>query len=488
MGGTLFVMWTVVGAAALTLAAVHGLVWLLDRRGLANLAFCIVALSVAAIARIEFGMMQAGTAAEYAAWVRWLHVPLLFLTAGLVLFIRWHFGTGRAWLGWTVIAMRGVVSVANLASEPGATWQVIRIDEVPWLGGLAVASSEAALRPLQWLATATALLFVAYGVDAALALWRKPDRESRRTALVVGGGIVGFLVVATLQSQLVVWGVLRMPVMLSPPFLIMLGAMTYELCRHIVASARIEGEARRLRDELAHVARVSTLSELSGSLAHELSQPLGAILRNAEAAELLLAAEQPDLAELRAIVSDIHSDDQRAGAIIERMRALLKRNSLELQQVSLQALVQDVLELVRSDAAARHVTIECAVPEGLPAVRGDRVQLSQVLLNLLVNGMDAVCDSANRVRRVVIEARFGDGRTVEVTVADSGRGIAPEVLPRVFDPFVTTKPKGMGIGLAVSRTIVEAHGGRLSAQNNAKKGEMSGATFRFTLPVAHGAA
>ena len=488
MGGTLFIVWTVVGATALTLAAVHGLVWLLDRRGLANLAFCVVALSVGALARIEFGMMQAGTAAEYAAWVRLFHLPLFFLTAGLVLFIGLHFGTGRAWLGWTVIAMRGIVSLANIASGPGATWQVIHVDQVPWLGGLASASTEATVRPLQWLATAAALLFIVYASDAALALWRKGDRDSRRTALVVGGSIVGFLVLATLQSQLIVLGVLRMPVMVSVPFLTMLAAMTYELCRHIVASAGIEGEARRLRDELAHVARVSTLSELSGSLAHELNQPLGAILRNAEAAAMLLAAPEPDLAELRAIIADIHSDDRRAGAIIQRMRAFLSRNSLELQRVSLHELVQDVLALVRSDAAARHVTIESAVPESLPAVTGDRVQISQVLLNLLVNGIDAVCDSTSRARKVVIDARPGDGRTVEVTVADSGRGIAPDVLPRVFDPFVTTKPKGMGIGLAVSRTIVEAHGGRLSAQNNATGKEMSGATFRFTLPVARGAA
>jgi C4-dicarboxylate-specific signal transduction histidine kinase len=300
---------------------------------------------------------------------------------------------------------------------------------------------------------------------------------------VVGSGIVAFLVIATIQSGLVVWGLVRMPVMVSPPFLIMLGAMTYELCRDIVRSARTETEARRLRDELAHVARVSTLSELSGSLAHELNQPLGAILRNTEAAQLLLEREAPDLAELRAIVADIHSDDRRAGMIIERMRALLKHNSLEMHQIALQPLAQEVLALLRSDAAARRVTLECAMPEGLPPVLGDRVQLSQVLLNLLVNGIDAACDSSQRARRVAIEARRADDRTVEVAVADSGHGVAPDMLSKVFEPFVTTKPKGMGIGLAVSRTIVEAHGGRLWAQNNAQ----AGATFRFTLPVAAGA-
>jgi C4-dicarboxylate-specific signal transduction histidine kinase len=294
----------------------------------------------------------------------------------------------------------------------------------------------------------------------------------------VGGGIVAFVLIATLQPQLVIWGALHMPFMVSPPFLLMLGVMTYELCRDIVRSAGIEQEARRLRDDLAHIARVSTLSELSGSLAHELNQPLGAILRNAEAAQLMLEHAAPDLVELRAIMSDIHSDDQRAGAIIERMRALLKRNSLELHDVPLQPLAREVLALVHADAAARRVTLDLAVPEDLPPVAADRVQLSQVLLNLLVNGIDAVSESARR--RVAIEARCADGRTVEVAVADSGHGIAADILPRVFDPFVTTKAKGLGIGLAVSRTIIEAHGGRLWAQNNSD----TGATFRFTLPVA----
>jgi two-component system sensor kinase FixL len=160
------------------------------------------------------------------------------------------------------------------------------------------------------------------------------------------------------------------------------------------------------------------------------------------------------------------------------MRALLKRNSLELHDVPLQPLAQEVLALVRADAAARRVTLDLAVPEDLPAVAADRVQLSQVLLNLLVNGIDAVSESARR--RVAIEARCADERTVEVAVADSGHGIAPDILPRVFEPFVTTKAKGLGIGLAVSRTIIEAHGGRLWAQNNRD----AGATFRFTLPVA----
>lgn len=479
MNSTLFVVWTMVASASLTLAAVHGILWLLDRQRLANLAFFVVALSVAAVARIEYGMMSTTTPDDYAGWLRWIHGANFLLVAGLVAFVHLQLGTARAWLGWTVIGLRAVVTAANMVSAGAATWQVLRLDQVPLLGEHAAASGLGTVRPLQFLATTTSILLAVYVLDAALTLWRKGQPQARRRAAVVGGGIAGFVLLATLQAQLVIWGVVQMPIMLSPPFLIMLAAMTYELCRDIIASARIETEARHLRDELAHVARVNTLGELSGSLAHELNQPLGAILHNAEAARLLLERDPPDLVELRAIVGDIQADDRRAGAIIERMRALLKRKSLELQQVSLQALVNEVLTLVRGDALARGVAVDARVPETLPPILADRVQLSQVLLNLLVNGIDAVSASSNGTRRVAIEARATDAHTIEVAVADSGNGILPDMLPKVFEPFVTTKPNGLGIGLAVSRTIVEAHGGRLWAQNVVT----SGAVFTFTLPL-----
>jgi C4-dicarboxylate-specific signal transduction histidine kinase len=480
MDGTLFIVWTMVGTASLTLAAVHGVVWVLDRRQLSQLAFCIVAVSVAVMARTEYGMAQSASLEDYRYWLRWYYASACFSTAGLVLFVHLHFGTGRVWLGWTVVILRTLVCIGNVAGPSTASWRVLHVDQTPWLGQSVSSSSVAAIQPLQWLATLASLLFLAYVVDATLTLARKSDRDARRKAFVVGGAIIGFRTLATIQAQLIVWGLVQMPVMVSPAFLIMLGAMTYELCREIVASARLHTEAGRLRDELAHVARVSTLSELSGSLAHELNQPLGAILRNAEAARIVLERERPDLVELREIVADIHSDDRRAGAIIERMRALLKRQALELNHVQLAPLATDVVQLVRGDALARRVTVECTIPEALPPVLADRVQVSQVLLNLLVNGIDAVSESPGAARRVALKMRQADERTVEVAVADSGNGVAADMLTKVFEPFVTTKPNGMGIGLAVSRTIVEAHGGRLWAQNDPD----SGAVFRFTLPVA----
>ncbi|HXL50004.1 MAG TPA: sensor histidine kinase, partial [Xanthobacteraceae bacterium] len=239
-------------------------------------------------------------------------------------------------------------------------------------------------------------------------------------------------------------------------------------------------EMRRLQEEIAHVGRVSMMGQLASALAHEINQPIGAILRNAEAAELFMQSKTPDLEEIRAILADIRADDQRAGGVIDRMRALLKRHVLDTQLLDLTELVGDVAKLARTDAATRHVKLTVNLPANLPSVRGDRVHLQQVLLNLILNGMDALNRAGQENRRVTVSARVDAARTVEIAVSDTGHGIAAEKLAQVFDPFFTTKPDGMGMGLPISRTIVESHGGRLWAGNN----DGTGATFRFTLPVA----
>ncbi len=253
--------------------------------------------------------------------------------------------------------------------------------------------------------------------------------------------------------------------------------------RDVTMRKQAEQEAQLLRQEIAHAGRVSMMGQLASGLAHEINQPLASILRNAEAAELFLQHPSPDLDEIRAILSDIRSDDERAGHVIDRMRGLLKRQALETGRLDVGALVGDVAALVRIDAATRQVKLDVDVPADLPHVRGDRVQIQQVLLNLILNGMDAVHGTGIEDRRVDVTARVDGARgaqLIEIAVGDAGHGIPADTLARIFDPFFTTKPNGMGIGLAVSRSIVEAHRGRLWAENR----NGGGAAFRFTLPIA----
>lgn len=242
-----------------------------------------------------------------------------------------------------------------------------------------------------------------------------------------------------------------------------------------------EQEIQDQRVELAHVTRVSTLGQLASALTHELNQPLGAILRNAEAAEIFLQNDQPDLAEIRAILADIRKDDQRAADVIDRMRTLLKRRSLESSCLDLRELVEDTVAVARNDAQTRQVKLTLEIQSPLPAVRGDRVHLQQVLLNLILNGMDAMAACQNGERLLIVRAGKTKTETVEVSVSDCGTGIKSEAAARVFEPFFTTKPDGMGMGLAISRTIIEAHGGIIRGGNNSGRG----ATFTFTLPVNH---
>ena len=252
-----------------------------------------------------------------------------------------------------------------------------------------------------------------------------------------------------------------------------------EVVANALQRAQAEREVGRLRQQLAHIGRVSALGELSASLAHELNQPLMAILNNAYVAQQLLAATAPNLGELRELLDDIVADDQRAATVISRLRALLKKGELDHVPLDLNALVGEVAELVKSDMVLRHVPMTLDLDPDLPHVRGDRVQLQQVMLNLVLNGVEAMGAPNGRDPVLVVRTSRADADAVRVAIEDSGSGIDMAHVERMFEPLYTTKAEGLGMGLAISRTIVDAHGGELRASSNPE----GGATFQFTLPV-----
>jgi PAS domain S-box-containing protein len=254
----------------------------------------------------------------------------------------------------------------------------------------------------------------------------------------------------------------------------------FSLVRDITSQVRAEEHARRSWEEMIHVSRASTMGELAASLAHELNQPLSAILSNSQAALRLLNQETPDDREARDALGDIADDARRAGAVIRRIRKLLRKGEMERSAVDINQVVEDVNCLLHSDTVVRDITVTLDLAEGLPPVSGDAAQLQQVTLNLMMNACQAMTGQEANHRALVVRTASKDGGAVEVAVEDNGPGVDPELGDRIFEPFVTSRAVGMGMGLSICRSIVEAHGGQLGTTPNPERGS----TFRFVLPVA----
>ena len=234
--------------------------------------------------------------------------------------------------------------------------------------------------------------------------------------------------------------------------------------------------------ELAHVNRFSTAGEWTASIAHEINQPLGAILANAETAQAILKSASPDIVELNEIVGDIVRDDRRAGEIIRRTRSLLTKAPFELKNLNLNDIVREAVEFLSTLAVARKVELTSLVAQNALPILGDRIQLQQVILNLVVNGIDAMRDTPSE--SCIISIRTSRLKQfAEISVADRGSGIPEDKLKEVFEPFFTSKAEGMGMGLSIARTIIEAHHGQIWAKNR----DHGGASVRIRIPLAKNA-
>jgi C4-dicarboxylate-specific signal transduction histidine kinase len=348
--------------------------------------------------------------------------------------------------------------------------------------------------PFNWIIVMFGVFILGCGMTHVMAVW---------TLWWPNYWIDGFVKAGTASASVVTAALLwwLLPAMLAIPSPEQLRRVNADLEREVGERRRAEADLQRARDELevrvqqrttelialqselAHVLRVTTMGELAASIAHEVNQPLAAIVTNANAGQRWLAADPPNTAEVEASLKRIVRDGERASEIVKRIRTFVKKGSPHTATPEdLNNLVDEVFGLVR-DASSRHqVEIRSELGRGLPTVNADRVQLQQVVLNLVMNAIDAMRDVHEGPRRLTVRTRAEEPSQVVVSISDTGIGVGEDLTDRLFEPFYTTKASGMGMGLSVSRSIVESHGGRLWASVN----RGPGATFTFTLPAAGG--
>jgi C4-dicarboxylate-specific signal transduction histidine kinase len=258
-----------------------------------------------------------------------------------------------------------------------------------------------------------------------------------------------------------------------------LAAANEELRREIAERKLAEESLNKARSELAHVTRVLSLGVLTASIAHEVNQPLATIVTNGETSLRWLTRDEPDIEKARALTKRVVADARRASEIIERIRNMVSHRASEQKLLSIADVIHESLGFLRDEFQSRGISFSLDLASGLPQIVGDRTQLQQVVVNLAVNAAQAMTQSERTRRSILVQTTLSDPETVCCSIEDSGPGIDPEHLPRLFDTFFTTKDTGMGMGLAICRSIVEAHGGRIGADNSSALG---GARFSFTLP------
>jgi signal transduction histidine kinase len=443
---------------------------------LANLA-----ITSAVFVGCHVAIMQVPTAAGAVVLLRWTYIPLSWALVSLVLFIRQYLGTGRDWLLWGTLVLRGITIVVNFLVPGSLIFQTVTAIRPVTVLGQEISVPVGITSPWMALGNFSAALFVVYLVDASFVAWR---RGHGRQALVVAGLLVPALLVALVRAVMVSWGGPSLP----SPFLVSLIPLGAMLAMAFALSSellRAELLARELRDshermgaaamELDRVSRLTAMGEFAAALAHETIQPITAMILEAKSSLYALNTNSPNIEEARAGLQSIVDSGQRASQVIQRNRELFRHRTVRTVPLKINEVIGEARSLAGWRLHDSNVGIEMMLASALPAVSGDRVELQQVLLNLIANAIDAV-DGRPNPRAWIRSSQDGDG--VRVEVGDNGIGLGGVDTRRMFSLSYTTKPNGTGVGLSVSRAIVDAHGGRIWAETNAE----GGASFFFTLP------
>jgi len=471
----LVITWSMFSAACVLLGLTQVFLWSNNWREWVYPLSAAMSFSAAAVALLEMLLFSTPDPSRYQALLLWQNLAIALVVVPLVWSIRTYLPKARTWAAVLITACWCLGMLVNFLMPGNLTFvevQSIGQKMTPWGDVFFVPVGRT--NDWKWLTDVTVILIPLYVIDAA---WRAPDRNRGKRGAVITAGVVLFILFAGIQAILVDSGLLDAPYMISAAFLSIVLALTWVLARDAVRAKTLALEVTQAQRETERLMRSNLLGEVAAALAHELNQPLAAILGNAQAAQKFLDRPEPNLGEVRDILSDIVRDDKRARDIIQNMRQMLSGDESSQDRIELEPTIREILHFVNNELHENDVRVQFDRAGDIPAISGGRVALQQVILNLLLNAEHAMRESQSPSREIRIHLREERGG-VEVEVRDFGPGIAEDVRHCLFDPFVSTKEGSLGMGLAVCRRIVEAQGGRLTAEN----AEGGGACFRMWLP------
>lgn len=473
---------SMIAAACLTVASIHLLVWLRLRRAWTSLLLGNLALVSAVFVGFNIAVMHARSPAEASSILRWMYLPLSWSLVSLLLFVRQYLGTGRRWLMWAALGSRAVTVLLNFAIPGSLLIRRVTALETASVLGERVSVPVGDTSRWMLLGNASAALFVIYFVDASIVAWRQ---GKRRPAMIIGAVVAPAVLLSLIRTMLLLVGGPSLP----NPFLISLIPLAVTLVMSFAMSSellRSEVLARELREshermgaaatELDRVSRLTAMGEFAAALSHEIIQPITAMILEAKSSLRALPADAPGAEDARNGLQSIVDSGQRAAQMIQRNRELFRHRTVRSVPLDINDVIGEARSLAGWRLSDSNVSIESILARNLPVVSGDRVELQQVLLNLIGNAIDAV---ELRQNPMVWIRSSQDRDGVRVEVGDNGIGLGEVDTLRMFSLSYTTKPNGTGVGLSVSRAIVDAHGGQIWAESNAE----GGATFCFSLPA-----
>jgi signal transduction histidine kinase len=455
------------------LALLQAMLWLSARDHAEYLISALMAAAAGCVALLELAAMSAADAPTYLDALKLQITFIGIMLISLVWFVRIYLSAGSPTLVYATIVLWAIALVANLVSPTGGLFTSnVELVSRQFLGET-FTLLRGETNPWKYAADAASVLILLFLLQATVEAWRK---NKRQRAVVVGGSSLVFIMFGGIHTPLVDAGVIQTPYMVGFSFLAIVGALSYQLVYDAL-------QANRYAREMEQLTRAFLLGEIAAGLAHELNQPLAAILSNAQAARRYLGSSEPDYDEVGEIIEDIIAEDKRAGQIIHGLRTMLRGADPETRVVSINDVIESTIDLVGADLRSRGVAIQTDLRATRDAVEADSVQLQQVLINLMLNAAKAMAETTPDRRRIGIRST-SRGEKIDIAVTDRGPGIREPARARLFEPFFSTDASGLGMGLPICKRIVERHGGRIWMEPR----ESGGSVFFFELPAAGAAA